>query len=108
MKAEGAGKAQQRSRRVLSPVARRLWNIEVRGLDRLPADGPAILCPNHISFLDSAFLMLVAPRNISFVGKAEYMDSWKTKFLFPMMGMIPIDRSGGDKSQGALDVARRV
>jgi len=108
MKAEGAGKAQQRSRRVLSPVARRLWNIEVRGLDRLPAAGPAILCPNHISFLDSAFLMLVAPRNISFVGKAEYMDSWKTKFLFPMMGMIPIDRSGGDKSQGALDVARRV
>ncbi|MFZ9443687.1 MAG: lysophospholipid acyltransferase family protein [Ilumatobacteraceae bacterium] len=108
MKAEGAGKAQQRSRRVLSPVARRLWNIEVKGLDRLPADGPAILCPNHISFLDSAFLMLVAPRNISFVGKAEYMDSWKTKFLFPMMGMIPIDRSGGDKSQGALDIARRV
>ncbi len=108
MKAEGAGKAQQRSRRVLSPVARRLWNIEVRGLDKLPADGPAILCPNHISFLDSAFLMLVAPRNISFVGKAEYMDSWKTKFLFPMMGMIPIDRSGGDKSQGALEVARRV
>ncbi|MEY3566146.1 MAG: hypothetical protein RLZ19_160 [Actinomycetota bacterium] len=108
MKAEGAGKAQQRSRRALSPIARRLWNIEVSGLDRLPTEGPAILCPNHISFLDSAFLMLVAPRNISFVGKAEYMDSWKTKFLFPLMGMIPIDRSGGDKSQGALDVACRV
>ena len=30
----------------------------VEGFDRLPADGPAILCPNHISFLDSAFLML--------------------------------------------------
>ena len=26
------------------------------------------------------------------------MDSWKTKYLFPAMGMIPIDRSGGDKS----------
>jgi 1-acyl-sn-glycerol-3-phosphate acyltransferase len=36
------------------------------------------------------------------------MDSWKTKLLFPMMGMIPIDRSGGEKSQGALDAARRV
>jgi 1-acyl-sn-glycerol-3-phosphate acyltransferase len=108
MKAEGAGKAQQRSRRVLSPIARRVWDIEVSGLERLPASGPAILCPNHISFLDSAFLMLVVSRNISFVGKAEYMDSWKTKLLFPMMGMIPIDRSGGEKSQGALDAARRV
>ena len=41
----------------------------------------------------------VLPRRISFVGKAEYMDSWKTKYLFPAMGMIPIDRSGGDASR---------
>ena len=99
---------QQRVRRIGRPVASRLWNIELSGYERLPAAGPAILCPNHISFLDSAFLMLTVPRNISFVGKAEYMDSWKTKLLFPMMGMIPIDRSGGEKSQGALDTARRV
>ena len=91
MRAQGAGQAQIRARRALAPVARKLWSIEVSGLDRLPTSGPAILCPNHVSFLDSAFLMLVVSRNISFVGKAEYMDSWKTKFLFPMMGMIPID-----------------
>ena len=89
-------------------MARRLWHIDLEGFDQLPAEGPAILCPNHISFLDSAFLMLTLPRNISFVGKAEYMDSWKTKFLFPAMGMIPIDRSGGDKSQSALDTAAGV
>ena len=104
----GAGKAQHRTRRVLGPVARRLWHIETAGYDRLPDEGPAILCPNHISFLDSAFLMLTVPRNISFVGKAEYMDSWKTKHLFPAMGMIPIDRSGGDRSQSALDLAAEV
>jgi len=78
------------------------------GYERLPTDGPAILCPNHISFLDSAFLTFTVPRNISFVGKAEYMDSWKTKFLFPAMGMIPIDRSGGDKSASALGAAMGV
>ena len=83
----------------------KLWTINQVGYERLPAEGPAILCPNHISFLDSAFLMLTVSRNISFVGKAEYMDSWKTKFLFPAMGMIPIDRSGGSKSQAALDAA---
>ena len=52
--------------------------------------------------------MLTVPRNISFVGKAEYMDSWKTKYLFPAMGMIPIDRSGGEKSTAALDAAEGV
>jgi 1-acyl-sn-glycerol-3-phosphate acyltransferase len=85
-----------------------LWNIDCVGYEQLPVDGPAILCPNHISFLDSAFLMLTLPRNVSFVGKAEYMDSWKTRYLFPAMGMIPIDRSGGDKAQAALDLAESV
>ncbi|MDP2290934.1 MAG: lysophospholipid acyltransferase family protein [Actinomycetota bacterium] len=108
MKAQGAGKAQTRFRRVVRPLAKQLWQFNLEGFDRLPAEGPAILCPNHVSFLDSAFLMLHVPRNISFVGKAEYMDSWKTKFIFPAMGMIPIDRAGGDKSQAALDTAERV
>jgi 1-acyl-sn-glycerol-3-phosphate acyltransferase len=106
--AQGAGTAQQRVRRIVRPVAKRLWKFELEGFDRLPDEGPAILCPNHVSFLDSAFLMLHLPRNISFVGKAEYMDSWKTKHLFPLMGMIPIDRGGGDKSQAALDTAEAV
>jgi 1-acyl-sn-glycerol-3-phosphate acyltransferase len=106
--APGASKLQARTRSIAGPVASKLWTINQVGYERLPVDGPAILCPNHISFLDSAFLMLTVPRNISFVGKAEYMDSWKTKFLFPAMGMIPIDRSGGDKSQAALDAAEQV
>lgn len=108
MRAQGAGRAQERVRRFLGPVAKRLWDFQLEGFERLPAEGPAILCANHVSFLDSAFIMLHAPRNISFVGKAEYMDSWKTKYVFPAMGMIPIDRSGGDKSQAALDTAERV
>ncbi|NND74437.1 MAG: 1-acyl-sn-glycerol-3-phosphate acyltransferase [Ilumatobacter sp.] len=106
--ARGAGTLQRRVRRIGSPIVTRLWDIECSGFERLPADGPAILCPNHISFLDSAFLMFTLPRSISFVGKAEYMDSWKTKFLFPAMGMIPIDRGGGSKSSAALDVAQTV
>ena len=36
------------------------------------------------------------------------MDDWKTKVLFPAMGMIPIDRSGGDASAAALDAAAGV
>jgi 1-acyl-sn-glycerol-3-phosphate acyltransferase len=108
MKAQGAGKAQQRFRRVARPVSNQLWRFNLEGFERLPAEGPAILAPNHVSFLDSAFLMLHVPRNISFVGKAEYMDSWKTKYFFPMMGMIPIDRAGGERSQAALDTAEAV
>ncbi len=104
----GAGKLQDRTKALVGPLARHLWKFDLRGYDRLPTEGPAILCPNHVSFLDSAFLMLTVPRRISFVGKAEYMDSWKTKFVFPAMGMIPIDRAGGERSATALEAAEAV
>ncbi|WP_394937398.1 lysophospholipid acyltransferase family protein [uncultured Ilumatobacter sp.] len=103
-----AGRLPRRVRKVGAQLVTRLWDLDVSGLEQLPSDGPAILCPNHISFLDSAFLTFTLPRNISFVGKAEYMDSWKTKFLCPAMGMIPIDRTGGTKSAAVLDAAEAV
>src|SRR5512143_3076603 len=51
---------------------------------------------------------LVLPRRITFVGTGEYKDDWKTQFLFPAMGMIPIDRGGGSASERALNAAARV
>ena len=81
------------------------WRVEVNGIEHVPRAGPALLTPNHISFIDSTFLMGIVPRRMLAVGKAEYMDSAKTKYLFPAVGMIPLDRSGGEASQGALDLA---
>ena len=104
----GTGRAQRRVRRVIRPLLNGLWKVRLEGLENIPSEGPAILCPNHISFFDSVFTMVYAGRQISFVGKAEYMDSWKTKHLFPALGMIPIDRAGGSKSEGALIAAENV
>ena len=102
------GKLYPVAKTLLSPVFKFLWRINVEGLENLPADGGAVLCPNHTSVIDSFFLPLVLPRRITFVGKAEYLDDWKTKHLFPAIGMIPIDRGGGSASQRALDTAARV
>lgn len=108
MSSPSGNKAQERLRKLLTPVSLKLWNITLEGLENIPVEGPAILCPNHISFFDSVFTTVFAGRQISFVGKAEYMDSWKTKYIFPALGMIPIDRSGGSKSEGALLAAEAV
>jgi 1-acyl-sn-glycerol-3-phosphate acyltransferase len=96
------------ARKVLVPIFHALWRIDTAGLEHVPATGPAIFCPNHVSVLDSFFLPVVLPRRITYVGKAEYMDDWKTKHLFPALGMIPIDRSGGRASERALDVAAEI
>lgn len=103
-----AGGLQTAVRRVIGPVFRGLFDLDVSGLEHLPTKGPAIIAANHTSVLDSFIVPAVLPRNVTYVGKAEYMDDWKTRHVFPALGMIPIDRSGGDAAQAALDLAARV
>lgn len=78
------------------------WNLTVDGLDHLPDDGPAIVAANHISFLDSPLLMFELPRRVWFFGKAEYLDSPVSSRLFPALGMIPLERSGGRAALAAM------
>jgi 1-acyl-sn-glycerol-3-phosphate acyltransferase len=89
-------------------AAPHLWDLRIEGREHIPTTGPAIITPNHLSFCDSVFVPAALPRRVWAIGKGEYMDSWKTKHLFPAMGMIPVDRSGGDAAKAALDTAARV
>jgi 1-acyl-sn-glycerol-3-phosphate acyltransferase len=93
---------------IMKPLFNFGFDLVVEGLENVPASGGAIIAPNHISVLDSFFVPAVLPRRITYVGKAEYMDDWKTKHLFPAMGMIPIDRAGGNAAQAALDAAAGI
>ncbi len=106
--ADEIGRLYPIARAVLTPIFRTLWRIEVEGLEHVPTEGGAIFCPNHTSVIDSFFLPLALPRQIKFVGKAEYLDDWKTRKLFPALGMIPIDRGGGSAAERALNTAARV
>ncbi len=102
------GQLQTAARAVMAPMFKAFWRITVEGIENIPTEGPAILCPNHTSVIDSFMLPATLPRRITFVGKAEYLDDWKTRRLFPALGMVPIDRKGGNASQNALDTAARI
>ena len=93
---------------ILGPLVRFGWRLEVTGLEHVPPSGGAIIAPNHLSVIDHFVVGAALPRRITYVGKAEYLDSWKTRYLFPAMGMIPIDRGGGSAAQRALDAAARL
>jgi 1-acyl-sn-glycerol-3-phosphate acyltransferase len=95
-------------RSVLRPAVKTFWKPTVIGLEHIPRGGPALLAANHISVLDSVFMIPTLPRRITYIGKAEYLDSWKTKYFFEGLGAIPVDRSGGDAAAAALEAAVRV
>jgi 1-acyl-sn-glycerol-3-phosphate acyltransferase len=52
--------------------------------------------------------MLSVPRRRFVLGKAEYLDSWMTRRLFPALGLIPIDRAAARQAMAALGVAAEV
>jgi 1-acyl-sn-glycerol-3-phosphate acyltransferase len=76
-------------------LAFRPW---VEGLEHVPAEGPAILAGNHLSFSDSFFLPAVLDRKVTFIAKAEYFTSPGVKgkltaAFFKGVGQLPVDRS---------------
>lgn len=78
-------------------LAFRPW---VEGLENIPAEGPAILASNHLSFSDSFFLPAVLDRKVTFIAKAEYFTTpgvkgRMTAAFFKGVGQLPVDRSGG-------------
>lgn len=91
--------------RGLTAAINRLWNITLEGLDNVPTDGPVIVCPNHLAFIDSPFMISQVSRRLLAIGKGEYMDDWHTRLLFPAFGMVPINRSGGTAAARTLDKA---
>jgi 1-acyl-sn-glycerol-3-phosphate acyltransferase len=103
------GPALQRAARTLlrTPV-HRLWPSAISGYESVPKDGPAVLCANHLSFFDSVLMMMTLDRPVYFIGKADYLNSWRTRRLFPALGMIPIDRDNGTRAMLALDAAAEV
>jgi len=84
-----------------------------RGRANMPRRGPVILASNHLSFADHFFGPLPLPRKVVFLAKAEYftgrgLKGLASKAFFSAVGQIPIDRTGGEASERALESGLRV
>jgi 1-acyl-sn-glycerol-3-phosphate acyltransferase len=97
----------------IGPLLKAVFRPEANGAENVPAEGPAILACNHLSYTDWLFMPLVIPRRVTFVAKAEYFEGrglkgWMQRSFFGGTGQVPIDRSGGRASEGALRTGLRI
>jgi 1-acyl-sn-glycerol-3-phosphate acyltransferase len=100
-------------RAFLTPFLMVLFRPKVKGLRHVPSTGPVIIASNHLSFSDSIFMPLVVPRKVTFLAKSEYFTSPGPKGLlkkltFIALGQVPVDRSGGRRSEAALITGLKV
>jgi 1-acyl-sn-glycerol-3-phosphate acyltransferase len=98
---------------VLRPLFLLLFRPHVTGRENVPENGPFILASNHLSFIDSMVIPLMAPRKVGYLAKAEYFTTpgiggWLTKTLFTALGALPVHRGTHRAAQEALDTAMVV
>ena len=78
------------------PLVRIYLRLKVRGSDRIPAKGPAIVVANHASFLDPIVLGSACPRKIHFIVLQTMYDWWRLRWFYWGMQTIPVRAEEGD------------
>lgn len=98
---------------VLKPLTHAVWRPTVEGLANVPRTGPVILASNHLSFIDSFVIPLVAPRQVAFLAKSDYFTKpgpvgRAQRALFEAVGAIPVDRDAPRAAQDSLEAQLEV
>jgi 1-acyl-sn-glycerol-3-phosphate acyltransferase len=103
----------QVTRLIVGPFMHLLWHPKVTGIENIPASGGAIIASNHLSIMDSLFLPLVVPRQLTFGAKSEYFTG--TGLVNRVTGaylratkQLSVDRTGARAGQEMLEAALGV
>jgi 1-acyl-sn-glycerol-3-phosphate acyltransferase len=92
-------------RGIVSPLFRAYFRMHISGADCIPAEGPAIVAPNHKSFWDSFFIAVCTRRHVRFMAKTELIEARYGRLLV-RLGAFPVRRGQADAD--ALETARII
>jgi 1-acyl-sn-glycerol-3-phosphate acyltransferase len=67
-----------------------IYRLDKRGLDNIPAEGPALLICNHVGFADAIVISAGCPRPIRFIMESSIFKIPLLSMLFRGMKAIPV------------------
>lgn len=74
-----------------------VYRLEAVGLENVPAEGPVILCSNHISVMDPPTIGVKLKRTVRFMAKQELFEIPLFNVLIRKLGAFPVKRGGVSK-----------
>ncbi|MBR0567376.1 MFS transporter [Azoarcus sp. L1K30] len=82
-----------------------VYRLRATGIEHLPANGPAVLVCNHVSFVDALIIMAACPRPLRFVMDHHIFRTPLLSFVFRESRAIPIAsaKDGPDVAHAAFD-----
>ena len=66
------------------------WRLDIRGREHIPQSGPALVCPNHVSYADALVVSALSPRPMRFVMDWRLARRPALRWLFRQVRAIPI------------------
>jgi acyl-[acyl-carrier-protein]-phospholipid O-acyltransferase / long-chain-fatty-acid--[acyl-carrier-protein] ligase len=82
---------------ILIGLAHTIYRVRIIGRPNVPAEGGALLVPNHVSFADGLFVIASTDRPVRFVVYGEYFHKPFIGWVLRSMKAIPISPSEGPK-----------
>jgi 1-acyl-sn-glycerol-3-phosphate acyltransferase len=81
---------------LLTPYVLVFFRARCIDSQNVPADGPAIICPNHFSFMDHFFVAVYLRRKVQFMAKSQLFKR-PLQFIFTHGGVFPVRRGHHDE-----------
>ena len=81
---------------VVRPLAWLIFGYKKYGTENIPAEGPIIICANHIHGMDCVPVAVSNKRVINFIAKKELFKYRFLNWLFTTLNAIPVDRESAD------------
>src|SRR3712207_5123489 len=92
-------------RMFLTPYVLTFFRARCIDSDKVPLEGPAIVAPNHFSFMDHFFIAVYMRRKVQFMAKSQ-MFKPPLSFIYTHGGVFPIRR--GHRDEEGLKSARTI
>jgi 1-acyl-sn-glycerol-3-phosphate acyltransferase len=83
-------------RLVLTPYLLLFYRARCIDSHNIPPDGPAIIAPNHFSFLDHFFTAVYLRRKVHFMAKSQLFQR-PMQFIYTHGGVFPVRRGHHDE-----------
>ncbi|MBX0356202.1 1-acyl-sn-glycerol-3-phosphate acyltransferase [Halobacillus sp. Nhm2S1] len=85
-----------------------MYRIKIVGKKNIPAEGPVIICSNHISNLDPPVVGITSSRNIYFLAKEELFKNPVIGGILKKVHAFPIKRGMRDRNalRKGLDILK--
>ena len=93
-------------RTVLSPFANLFFGPRIRGLQNIPKTGPALLLPNHVTWVDVFLLSFAVKRPVRFLMYKDYYEAPSFHWFVKRFSPIVIEPGNPAQVDHALAEAR--